>query len=59
MNAAMLRGILVVIIIISLFMIFTTDSPYSLATLGISIVCFSIILFLILFDYFFPKPPKE
>ena len=57
MNAAMLRGILVVIIIISLFMMFTTDSPYSLATLGISIVSFSIILFLILFDYFFPKPP--
>ena len=53
----MLRGILVVIIAINLFMMFTTDSPYSLATLGISIVCFSIILFLILFGYFFPKPP--
>ena len=59
MNAAMLRGILVVIIIISLFMIFTSDSPYPLATLGIAIICFSIIIFLILFDYFFPKPPKE
>ena len=53
----MLRGILVVIIIISLFMMFMADSPYSLATLGISIVCFSIILFFILYDYFFPKPP--
>ena len=59
MNKPLLRGILVVIIAINLFMVFTTDSPYSLATLGISIVCFSIILFLILFDYFFPKPPKE
>ena len=57
MNKPLLRGILVVIIAISLFMMFTTDSPYSLATLGIAIVCFSIILFLILFDYFFPKPP--
>jgi len=57
MNKPLLRGILVVIIAISLFMMFTTDSPYSLATLGVSIVCFSIILFLILFDYFFPKPP--
>ena len=57
MNKPLLRGILVVIIAIALFMVFTTDSPYSLATLGISIVCFSIILFLILFDYFFPKPP--
>ena len=57
MNKPLLSGILVVIIAINLFMVFTTDSPYSLATLGISIVCFSIILFLILFDYFFPKPP--
>ena len=57
MNKPLLRGMLVVIITISLFMMFTTDSPYSLATLGVSIVCFSIILFLILFDYFFPKPP--
>ena len=45
----MLRGILVIIIIISGFMMFTTDSPYPLATLGIAIICFSII----------PKPPKE
>jgi len=59
MNNAILRGILVVFIAISVFMMFTTDSPYPLATLGISIVCFSIILFLILFDYFFPKPPYE
>ena len=59
MNTAILRGILVVIIAISLFMMFTTDSPYSLATLGVAIICFSIIIFLILFDYFFPKPPKE
>ena len=57
MNKPLLRGILVVIIAISLFMMFMTDSPYSLAILGISIVCFSIILFFILFDYFFPKPP--
>ena len=53
MNKPLLKGILtvliVVIIAISLFMIFTTDSPYSLATLGIAIICFSII----------PKPPKE
>ena len=49
MNTAMLRGILVIIIIISGFMMFTTDSPYPLATLGIAIICFSII----------PKPPKE
>ena len=49
MNNAILRGILVVIIAISLFMMFTTDSPYPLATLGIAIICFSII----------PKPPKE
>jgi len=59
MNTAILRGILVVIIAISLFMMFTTDSPYSLPTLGIAIIFFSIIIFLILFDYFFPKPPKE
>ena len=57
MNKPLLSGILVVIIAINLFMVSTSDSPYSLATLGISIVCFSIILFLILFDYFFPKPP--
>ena len=49
MNNAILRGILVVIIIISLFMIFTSDSPYPLATLGIAIICFSII----------PKTPEE
>jgi len=49
MNTAMLRGILVIIIIISGFMMFTSDSPYTLATLGIAIICFSII----------PKPPKE
>ena len=59
MNKPLLRGILVVIITINLFMIFMTDSPYSLATLGISIVCFSIILFFVLFDYFFPKPPYK
>jgi len=40
MNTAILRGILVVIIAISLFMMFTTDSPYSLATLGIAIFVF-------------------
>ena len=49
MNNAILRGILVVIIAISGFMMFTTDSPYPLATLGIAIICFSII----------PKPPEE
>ena len=59
MNKPLLKGILVAIIAINLFMMFMADSPYSLATLGISIVCFSIILFLILFDYFFPKPPYE
>ena len=49
MNTVILRGILVVIIAISLFMMFTSDSPYPLAILGIAIICFSII----------PKPPKE
>ena len=49
MNKPLLRGILVVIIAISLFMIFTSDSPYPLATLGIAIICFSII----------PKTPEE
>ena len=49
MNSAILRGILVVIIAISGFMIFTSDSPYPLATVGIAIICFSII----------PKTPEE
>ena len=49
MNTAILRGILLIIITISLFMMFTSDSPYPLATLGIAIICFSII----------PKPPEE
>ena len=49
MNTAILRGILVVIIAISLFMMVTSDSPYPFATLGIAIICFSII----------PKPPEE
>ena len=48
MNEALLKGILLVIISISLFLAITTDSPYPLATLGIAIICFSII----------PKPPK-
>ena len=59
MNKPLLKGILVAIIAINLFMMFMADSPYSLATLGISLVCFSIILFFTLFDYFFPKPPYE
>jgi len=49
MNTAILRGILVIIIAISLFMMVTSDSPYPLATLGIAIICFSII----------PKTPEE
>ena len=49
MNTAILRGILLVIIAISLFMMVTSDSPYPFATLGIAIICFSII----------PKPPQE
>ena len=48
MNTAILRGILVVIIAISLFMMVTSDSPYPLAILGIAIVCWTLM----------PKPPK-
>jgi len=58
MNTAILRGILVVIIAISLYVLYA-QIPISLATVGIAIICFSIIIFLILFDYFFPKTPKE
>ena len=42
MNTAILRGILLVIIAISLFMMVTSDSPYPLATLGLAIICLSI-----------------
>jgi uncharacterized membrane protein YjgN (DUF898 family) len=49
MNTALLKGILLVIIAISLFMAITSDSPYSLATLGLAIVCLSLM----------PKLPKE
>ena len=43
MNNVILRGILVVIIATSGFLMVTTDSPYPLATLGIAIICFAII----------------
>ena len=49
MNQALLRGILLVIISISLFLMITTDSPYPLATLGLAIVCWSLM----------PKLPRD
>ena len=49
MNTAILRGILLIIMAISLFLAVTSDSTYPLMTLGIAIICFSII----------PKPPEE
>ena len=49
MNTAILRGILLIIIAISLFMIVTSDSPYPIATLGLAIICLSLM----------PKLPEE
>ena len=42
MNNALLRGILLVMIAISLFMAVTIDSPYPLLTLGLAIICLSL-----------------
>jgi len=42
MNQALLKGILLVIIAISLFMLVTSDSPYPIATLGLAIICLSL-----------------
>ena len=42
MNHALLKGILLVIISISLFLAITSDSPYPLAALGLAIVCWSL-----------------
>ena len=44
----MLKGILLVMIIVSLFLAVTSYSPIYLMTLGIAIFCLSIM----------PKPPK-
>jgi len=49
MNQALLKGILLVIISISLFLAITTDSPYPLASLGLAIICWSLI----------PKLPRK
>ena len=42
MNNSLLRGILLVMIAISLFMAVTSDSTYPLLTLGLAIICLSL-----------------